>query len=115
MTMRDTLSGPGERLPLEGITINPATDRLFGAAVRRAAAASRSLTELEERLRRHFPRVSVRAQIGDGRGIATWFVYRDGCWTSERPLTAVPVRAERAVVPVRPVGTTAPPSLMRTR
>lgn len=114
MTMRDTLSGPGERLPLEGITINPVTDRLFTAAVRRAAAMSRSFGELEERLRRHFPHVRVHAQIGDGRGLATWFVYREGTWTSDRPLTAVPVRAGRVAVPVRST-TVGPMPLLRTR
>ena len=114
MTMRDTLSGPSERLPLEGITINPATDRLFSVAVRRAAAASRSLGELEARLRRHFPKVSIRSQVSDGRGLATWFVYRDGTWTSDRPLTAVPVRAGRVAVPVRS-SAVGPASLLRTR
>ena len=45
--------------------------------------------------------------MSDGRGLATWFVYRDGCWTTELPshirgrLAAVPVAADRATAPVR--------------
>jgi hypothetical protein len=114
MTTHHTLSSAGERLPLEGITINPATDRLFASAVRRAAAASRSLSELEERLRRRFPQVRVRSQVGDGRGLSTWFVYRDGCWTSDRPLAAVPIRTERATAPLR-ARPSLPGSLVRSR
>jgi len=85
MPLHDASTGPGEGLPLEGMTINPATDHRFAAAVRRAADASRSLAELEGRLRRFFPRACIRAQVSDGRGIPTWFIYRDGAWTSEPP------------------------------
>lgn len=120
-TMRQETSGLGERPSLEGITINPATDRLFAAAVRRAAAASRSLVELEEHLRHRFPQVRIRSQVSDGRGLATWFVYRDGCWTTELPahirgrLAAVPVQADRVMTPVRASRTALTDPLVRSR
>ena len=83
MAMRDPRETVGERAVREGILVNPASDRLFSLAASRAAAASGSERELEERLRRRYPSVRVRAQPSDGRGIATWFIYRDGSWVND--------------------------------
>lgn len=51
------------------------TDRLVGAAI------TRSPVELEQRLRRLFPRAVVRSRDISGEAPA-WYVYRDGGWRS---------------------------------
>ena len=101
MAMRDPRETARERAVREGILVNPASDRLFSLAASRAAATSGSERELEERLRRRDPLVRVRAQSSDGRGIPTWFIYRDGSWVNDgqRRLpgrVAIPVEAASA-------------------
>lgn len=63
------------------ITI-PGTDAAFSKIAGRVfqSAAATTPSALEERLRRTFPRVVVRAR--DLAGDAAWYVYRDGRWSS---------------------------------
>ena len=39
-------------------------------------------SELEEQLRRHYPRVVVRPRELTGESFTIWYVYRDGHWIS---------------------------------
>ena len=72
---------PGESSPPQLITI-PSTDQAFRAhveRVRRRLAAPTTTDQLEDGLRRLFPRVVVRERALSGEA-PVWYVYRDGGW-----------------------------------
>jgi len=57
----------------------PSSDTAFGRHVGRIQPETTSAAELEQRLRRIFPRVVVRERSLSGEA-AAWYVYRDGRW-----------------------------------
>jgi len=65
------------------IVRNPVDDTDFAAAVDAAIVAGViSAPELQERLRKAYPRAVVRPrELAEERGVV-WYVYRDGHWIS---------------------------------
>jgi hypothetical protein len=61
---------------------NPARDVAFRALAEAALRESRSVDELEQILRRKYPRVVVRARDLAGERPVVWYVYRDGHWVA---------------------------------
>lgn len=63
------------------VIINPQSDGVFAAEVKRlATAAINTVEELRELLRPQYPSVQVRNGVADPDGTHRWYVYRDGQW-----------------------------------
>jgi hypothetical protein len=62
------------------LVLNPPDDREFEAFVTRMIGTSQRSDELEQGLRRRYPRAIVRPRDLAGERIQIWYVYRDGHW-----------------------------------
>jgi hypothetical protein len=63
--------------------VNPRNDADFAALVDGLAADADTPQDLEHRLQDTHPNVVVRPRGLSGEPVETWYVYRDGSWTSE--------------------------------
>jgi hypothetical protein len=63
---------------------NPADDRAFREAAEDALLEGQSVHELQQLLRREYPRAVVRARDLAGERPVVWYVYRDGHWVGGR-------------------------------
>jgi hypothetical protein len=65
------------------LIINPRGDEAFVAFVHEELrAGAHSVSAFEARLRSRYPRASVRERGLAGEARATWYVYREGKWTT---------------------------------
>jgi hypothetical protein len=65
------------------LIINPRSDEAFVAFVQdEFRAGAPSVDAFETRLRGRYPRASVRERGLAGEAPATWYVYREGKWTT---------------------------------
>jgi hypothetical protein len=63
---------------------NPAADSEFeGMLNALVESGMRDPVEVQEALRRTYPRAVVRPRELDAEAAATWYVYREGRWTRE--------------------------------
>lgn len=61
---------------------NPADDVAFRDSAHAALQEAQSVAELQEILRRDYPRTVVRARDLAGELAVVWYVYRDGHWVT---------------------------------
>jgi hypothetical protein len=66
--------------PRPALVINPAGDVAFRDHAEAALQEGRSARELQQILRRDYPRTVVRARDLAGERQVVWYVYRDGHW-----------------------------------
>ena len=64
------------------LVTNPADDVAFRDAAEATLHEGQSVAELQEILRRAYPRTVVRARDLDGERPVVWYVYRDGHWVA---------------------------------
>jgi len=64
------------------LVTNPADDVAFRDAAEAALQEGQSVAELQEILRRTYPRAVVRARDLAGERSVVWYVYRDGQWVA---------------------------------
>ena len=70
------------------LVVNPSTDAEFiGFAQDILDDGVVSATELERRLRAVYPRAVVHARLLSGEPILVWYVYRDGYWVGQGPVS----------------------------
>jgi hypothetical protein len=62
------------------LVTNPAGDVTFRDQAEAALQEGRSVAELQQILRRDYPRTVVRARDLAGERQVVWYVYRDGHW-----------------------------------
>ena len=68
------------------LMINPRSDREFAALAERLVGDGLDqASELEIRLREHYPHAVVRERVISDEQVITWYVYREGRWI--RPTT----------------------------
>lgn len=63
--------------------VNPSSDEAFSVAAERALVGAHSIDGFTELLRETYPRVEVHPREISGERVATWYVYREGHWTSK--------------------------------
>jgi hypothetical protein len=68
--------------PRPSLITNPAGDRAFRAAADAALESVQSIAEVQELLRRRYPRAVVRARELSGERAVVWYVYREGHWVT---------------------------------
>jgi hypothetical protein len=73
--------------------VNPSWDREFSGLVDRMAPQSERTEELQQYLRRRYPKAVVRARLLSGEVVQVWYVYRDGWWTDARKPSSVVARS----------------------
>jgi hypothetical protein len=61
---------------------NPANDVAFGEHAESALLEGQSVAELQQILRRDYPRAIVRARDLAGERPVVWYVYREGHWVT---------------------------------
>ena len=61
---------------------NPADDIAFRDHAEAVLQEGQSVAELQQILRRHYPRAIVRARDLAGERPVVWYVYRDGHWVA---------------------------------
>ena len=64
------------------LVTNPAGDAAFRDDAEAALQEGQSAAELQQILRRDYPRAVVRARDLAGERQVVWYVYRDGHWVS---------------------------------
>jgi hypothetical protein len=64
------------------LVTNPAGDSAFRDDAAAALAEGRSVAELQESLRRAYPRAVVHARDLAGERQVVWYVYREGHWVA---------------------------------
>jgi hypothetical protein len=64
------------------LVTNPADDAAFRDDAEAALREDQSVAELQELLRRDYPRAVVRARDLAGERPVVWYVYRDGHWVA---------------------------------
>ena len=65
------------------LIVNPRSDQVFAALVEQLAEdGGEGPGDLQARLRDRYPRVVVRERGISDEAAVTWYVYRDGRWTS---------------------------------
>jgi hypothetical protein len=64
------------------LVTNPADDAAFRDDAEAALREGQSVAELQQLLRRDYPRAVVRARELDGERPVVWYVYRDGHWVA---------------------------------
>ena len=68
--------------PRPTLVTNPSADRPFRDAAERDVERARSAAELQELLRRSYPRAVVRPREISGEATVVWYVYREGHWVA---------------------------------
>ena len=66
------------------LVTNPVDDVGFRDAAEAALLDGQSAADLQQALRRRYPRAVVRARDLTGERNAVWYVYRDGHWVGAR-------------------------------
>ncbi len=66
------------------LSVSPAGDAEFGALAQRLAREAPDQAEFERRLRDRYPAAVVRSRDLSGEPASTFYVYRDGHWSSDR-------------------------------
>ena len=69
---------------LPNLITNPADDRAFRETAEDALREGQSVNDLQQTLRRDYPRCVVRARDLSGERPVVWYVYRDGHWVAGR-------------------------------
>ena len=69
---------PGGNGP--ALFLNPADDPEFAAAVEQSMGEGISAADLQQRLRKVYPRAVVRPRGLANEPFVVWYVYRDGRW-----------------------------------
>ena len=70
------------------LVVNPSTDAEFNGFARDILDDGVvSATEFERRLRVVYPRAVVHARLLSGEPILVWYVYRDGYWVRQGPVS----------------------------
>jgi hypothetical protein len=69
---------------LPTLITNPADDAAFRNAAQAALQEGQSVAQLQEILRREYPRALVRARDLAGERPVVWYVYRDGHWVTRQ-------------------------------
>jgi hypothetical protein len=64
------------------LVTNPPNDVAFRDAAEAALQEGQSIDELQEILRRAYPRVVIRQRDLAGERAVVWYVYRDGHWVA---------------------------------
>ena len=66
------------------LSVSPSGDADFGALAQRLAHEAPDRAEFERRLRNRYPEAVVRSRDLSGEPASTFYVYRDGHWSSDK-------------------------------
>ena len=66
------------------LIVNPRSDSAFVAMVERSLREGMSPSELQARIREHYPLAVVRTRDLAAEPNEIWYVYRDGRWRADR-------------------------------